>query len=236
MLKDQRSHNIEGIEFKVIYSGRRSIGISVLPDSSVIVRAPYLSSLKTIGRIVQQKADWIIKHIDNYKQRGNKRLNGLYASGEIHLFRGKESVLQIEKTNRSYIRFSDHTIELGLDKTDDPMAVKDLLYKGYKSEALIVFPELLSMVLKKLESQVFNPTGLVIRSMKSRWGSCSKKGTITLSTELIKLPDKYLEYVIIHELCHLKHHNHGKEYYDLLSELFPGWKQVRKDLKEYTMW
>jgi hypothetical protein len=69
--------------------------------------------------------------------------------------------------------------------------------------------------------------------MKSRWGSCSKKGIITLSTELIKLPDIYIEYVIIHELCHLKHHNHGKEYYNLLSELFPAWKNVRKDLRGY---
>jgi predicted metal-dependent hydrolase len=235
MLKNQRSHNIDGIEFKVIYSGRRSIGISVLPDSSVIVRAPNLSSLKTIDMIIKQKADWIIKHRDSYKQRGNKRLNGLYVSGEIHLFRGKEYALQIEKTNRPYIRFSDHTIELGLDKTDDLLAVKSLLYKGYKSEAFKVFPELLSMILKELEYQAFKPTGLVIRSMKSRWGSCSKKGTITLSTELIKLPDKYLEYVIIHELCHLKHHNHGKEFYGLLSELFPDWKQLRKDLRGYIM-
>ena len=67
----------------------------------------------------------------------------------------------------------------------------------------------------------------------TRWGSCSRKGLITLSTELIKLPDIYIEYVIIHELCHLKHHNHGKEYYNLLSELFPDWKKVRKDLREY---
>ena len=80
---------------------------------------------------------------------------------------------------------------------------------------------------------MFKPTGLVIRTMKSRWGSCSRKGIITLSTELIKLPDIYIEYVIIHELCHLKHHNHGKEYYILLSELFPDWKKVRKDLREY---
>ena len=90
---------------------------------------------------------------------------------------------------------------------------------------------MLSKALKTHENQMFKPTGLIIRSMKSRWGSCSRKGIITLSTELIKLPDIYIEYVIIHELCHLKHHNHGKEYYNLLSELFPDWKKVRKDLR-----
>jgi predicted metal-dependent hydrolase len=120
-----------------------------------------------------------------------------------------------------------------VDKTDNKEAIKRLLYKGYKTEASKIFPEILGIVLKTHENQMFNPTGLVIRSMKSRWGSCSKKGIITLSTELIKLPDIYIKYVIIHELCHLKHHNHGKEYYKLLSELFPDWKKVRKDLREY---
>ena len=107
------------------------------------------------------------------------------------------------------------------------------MYKGYKNEAVIIFPDLLSNVLQKHEIQVFKPTSLVIRTMKRRWGSCSNKGIITLSTELIKLPDLFIEYVILHELCHLKHHNHGREYYRLLSEVFPDYKQVRKELRRY---
>jgi hypothetical protein len=80
---------------------------------------------------------------------------------------------------------------------------------------------------------MFNPAGLVIRTMRRRWGSCSHKGIITLSTELIKLSDLHIEYVIAHELCHLKHHNHGSQYYKLLSEVFPEWKMVRKELRKY---
>jgi hypothetical protein len=80
----------------------------------------------------------------------------------------------------------------------------------------------------------FKPTGLVIRSMKRRWGSCSNRGKITLSTELIRLADIYTEYVIIHELCHLKQHNHGPKYYELLSELFPEWKRVRKEMRAFV--
>ena len=233
MLKAQRTHNIEGIEFKVIYSGRRTMGISVLPDSSVVMRVPYLTSYKTISRIVQQKAGWIIKHRDSYKGKKKSKLNGLYVSGETHLFRGNESVLKIEKSSHAYIRFYDSTIELGLEKTDDAWAKKRLLYKGYKNEALIVFPDIMNKVLNKHDIRMFKPTGLVIRTMKRRWGSCSNKGIITLSTELIKLPDLYIEYVILHELCHLKHHNHGSAYYKLLSELFPEWRFVRKELRRY---
>ena len=232
-MKDHQTHRIEDIEFKVVYSGRRSIGISVLPDSSVIVRVPYLTSFKAITRIVTDKYGWIIKHRDNYRKLDNSSLNRSYTSGELHLFRGNRSILQIEKSVKPYVRFNDNTIELGTLKTDDSDVIKRLLYMGYKDEALILFPELLQKVVRGHQNQMFKPAGLIIRTMKRRWGSCSNKGVITLSTELIKLSDLYIEYVIAHELCHLKHHNHGAHYYKLLSEVFPEWKTVRRELRKY---
>jgi predicted metal-dependent hydrolase len=232
-LKDQETHRIDDLEFKVISSGRRSIGISVLPDSSVIVRVPYHTSLKTITRIVTDKYRWVLKHRDYYRKLDNNILNRSYSSGEMHLFRGNRSVLSIVKSVKPFVRFYDNKIELGLAKTEDVAAIKKLLYKGYKDEALKLFPELLKKQLSDLENQMFNPSGLIIRTMKRRWGSCSNKGVITLSTELIKFSDLYIEYVIAHELCHLKHHNHGSQYYKLLTKVFPEWKSVRKELRKY---
>ncbi|HPF02398.1 MAG TPA: M48 family metallopeptidase, partial [Bacteroidales bacterium] len=66
-----------------------------------------------------------------------------------------------------------------------------------------------------------------------RWGSCTSRGKITISSELIKLDPAYTDYVIIHELCHLKHHNHGKDFYRLLEELVPDYKALRKELKTH---
>jgi len=233
MLKKQTIHKTGDIEFNVIYSHRRTIGISVRPDSSVTVRAPYLTSLNAINRIIREKYKWVEKHRDNYRNLAYSTLNKTYTSGEKHLFRGNESVLRIQQSKKTYFRFYDNTIELGISKTDNAHIIKRLLYAGYKSEALVLLPILMSKVLSEHENQKFRPTGLVIRTMKRRWGSCSIKGVITLSTELIKLADLYIEYVIIHELCHLKHHNHGPLYYKLLSEVFPEWKTVRKVLKQY---
>ncbi|HPT20866.1 MAG TPA: SprT family zinc-dependent metalloprotease [Bacteroidales bacterium] len=235
MLKYEKAGKIEDIEFKVIYSRRRTLGISVLPDSSVIVRVPYLTSSNTINRVVSSKADWIIKHRDSYREKGKSRLSRSYENGQTHLFHGNESVLKIEQSGRSYIRFYDSTIELGLRNTDDAKAVKRLLYNGYKKEASALFPEMLNKALTKYDKQMFKPSGLIIRTMRRRWGSCSNRGIITLSTELIKLPDHCIEYVIVHELCHLKHHNHGAGYYKLLSELFPEWKKVKNDMKKYII-
>lgn len=232
-MKDQRIYKIEDIEFKIIYSRRRSIGISVLPDSSVIVRVPYLTSIKTINRIVNDKYGWVLKHRDHYKNLNSSSLKKSYKDGETHLFRGKELKLSIVKSGKPYICFSDHLIEIGTNKPDDGATIKRQLYKGYKNEALSHFPRLMNRVLTAHEDQQFKPAGLIIRTMKRRWGSCSGKGIITLSTELIKLDDLFIEYVITHELCHLKHHNHGPNFYKLLSLLYPEWKSVRKELRKY---
>jgi predicted metal-dependent hydrolase len=233
MIKTPVTGNIQGIEFNVIYSRRRTLGISVLPNSSVIVRVPFRTSDKTISRLVQEKASWIIKHRDNYRIQDNKQLNRAYVNGEKYFFRGSELILKIEKSKKSFIKFHNSTIELGLEKTDDAKAIRKLLYKGYKDEATDKLPVIFNGMIEKYEDQMFKPTGLVIRTMKRRWGSCSTRGKITLSTELIKLPDLYIEYVIVHELCHLRHHNHGAGYYKLLSELFPEWRFVRKELRKY---
>ena len=223
------------IEFKVVYSSRKTLGISILPDSSVIVRVPYRTPDKTINRILKEKASWIIKHRDGFLSQSNNKINRLYIDGENHLFRGRESVLRIEKSKKNYIRFNTDTIDIGISKPDDQAAVKNLLYKGYKIEASNIFPGILDQALEKYENYKFMPAGLIIRTMKRRWGSCSNKGIITLSTELVKLPDSFIEYVAVHELCHLRHHNHGTKYYKLLTELFPEWKQVRKALRRYII-
>jgi predicted metal-dependent hydrolase len=233
MSHDQKVYQFEDLEYKVVYSRRRTIGISVHPDSSVFVRVPYLTSMKTITKIVNEKYDWVIKHRDNYRNLDNSNLKRSYADGESHLFMGKELVLKIERSNRLYVRFHENLIEIGIDKNYGPEAIRKILYAGYKIEAGKHFPLVMNKMLTEHQSHGFKPTGLVIRTMKRRWGSCSSKGLITLSTELIKLSDLYIEYVILHELCHLRHHNHGPLFYKLLSEVFPEWKAVRKELRRY---
>lgn len=233
MPQDKIIYNYEDLEYRIVYSKRRTIGISVHPDSTVYVRVPYRTSEKTINRIVSEKYDWVIKHRDNYRNLDNSNLKNSYLDGETHLFRGKKSVLKIVRSARLYVRFLDEIIEIGIDKDYSPEAIKKILYTGYKTEAGKHFPQLLNKVLTEHERYGFRPANLIIRTMKRRWGSCSNKGVITLSTELIKLSDQLIEYVIIHELCHLRHHNHGVKFYELLSEIFPEWKSVRKELRKY---
>lgn len=223
------------LKYKVIYSARRTLGISILPDASVIVRVPYRTPEMTIIKLVNDKSPWIRKHTENIKNRISNTHPVRYVNGENHPFRGLTAALRIERSPKPYCRFLENTIEVGTAYPDDAEVIRYILQQGYRREANVVFPETISRILKEKQSYGFKVSELRIRSMKSRWGSCSNSGVISLNSELIKLPGVYLEYVILHELCHLRHHNHGAGFYLLLSELFPGWKKVRKELKGFAL-
>lgn len=223
------------IEYKVIYSRRRTLGISVLRDSTVIVRVPYRTTMKTIIRMVEEKSAWIIKHRDHFKNNHQNKPGRSYKNGSSHLFRGNTYVLNIIESPGKFVKINGESIDIGLGKAEDEATVKKLLRKAYKIEASAHIPVLFSNILEKHSNQGFKPTELVIRSMKRRWGSCSNRGKITLSSELMRLSDRYIEYVIVHELCHLRHHNHGPMFYELLSRLYPDWKIVRKEMKNYAI-
>jgi Predicted metal-dependent hydrolase len=201
----------------------------------VIVRAPKSVSPENIDKFVNEKSAWIKKHLNNYS--GSVRINygKKYTDGEYHFFMGKEHVLRLTGSPRAFVRKYDDIIEVGLPDASDTRKVKTLLDKFYREQALQYFKFLLENILRKYESYRFEPSSMVVRASKSRWGSCSPKGRISISSELIKLDERFYEYIIVHELCHLKHPNHGMGFYNLLEELLPDYKLIRKQLRKYVM-
>jgi predicted metal-dependent hydrolase len=221
------------IRYKIIYSRRRSIGISIGPDSGIIVRAPWRTSPKTIENLIQSKSAWIKKHLDNQSSLTRISLNREYKDGESHYFNGIQYSLRIVPSKSSYVKHYENVIEIGLKVKEEKEKVRLLLELWYKKMAEDLFRKNLDELLLRFSQYDFSPSDFAVRSMKGRWGSCTSKGKITLSTELVKLDNKYTEYVILHELCHLKHHNHSSDYYQLLSEVCPEWKAIRKELRRY---
>jgi len=221
------------IRYKVILSRRRSISIIVRPDKSVTVRAPLRTSLRSIERFVQLKSAWIQKHLNN---PGIKLTNNdkKYIDGEIFLYLGKEYKLRKIVSAGQYVKLNGELIEVGQEDLNDTGRTRFLLVRWYILTARKDLTERLRDILNRNEELRFEPSGLVIRQLKSRWGSCSSKGKITLNSELVKLDPVLIDYVIIHELCHLKHHNHGPDFHKMLGELIPEYKSLRKELRKYV--
>lgn len=233
MPADNKYFRTDDIEYQVIYSGRRTLGISINPVSGVVARVPYRTPVRVVEKMIRDKSDWI-KKITSYHSSLKRISSKTCNDGDKVMFMGKEHTLRIICAPRFNVRLlPDDIIEIGTHDPGDSLLNGTLLEKWFMLMAKKIFPATMIEVLDRLKDYKFAPAGFSVKRMKSRWGSCTSKGKISISSDLIRLSSVYAEYVIIHELCHLRHHNHGAQYYQLLTEVFPGWKEVRKELKKH---
>lgn len=219
------------IEYKLSFADRKTLGIKVLPDGLVSVVAPIDSSLIDINKKVKLKANWILKQqafFCSYKPNTPTRQ---FLNGETHLYLGKQYQLQIIEDTVNEIKIYRGAMIIKSKKTN-PEYLEKQLNEWYKEKAILHFEELLNSSLEKFYKFKIEKPILEIRLMQKRWGSCTKSGKIILNTELIKAPKGSIEYVIIHELCHLIHHNHNKDFYNLQNTLSPDWEKWKEKLEQ----
>ncbi len=229
---EDRLWRVDDIEFIVRYSSRRSHGISISPGEGVVARVPFRTSRKAIEHMIRDKSAWIRKILGKHKLLIRIDSESFIDGAKI-LYRGKMHILKLIWSERSYIRNTENnTIEIGTKGCIDQQLIKSMLEVWYKTVAQKILPHMFSEILRKYESFGFSPSGFTVRRMKKRWGSCSAGGKIALSYDLIRLDDVFAEYVMLHELCHLKHHNHGHGFYRLLEKVFPDWERIREELKK----
>lgn len=226
--------NTDNFQYKIILSRRRTISIHVSPDHGVVVKAPNRTPPGTIRRFVNEKSGWITRTLNGFNSLKRIDNDEGYSDGDSVLLYGREHKLKLFSSDKYSVRLRENNIiEAGYNKDSNPLIIKAMLEGWFKFIAQGRLTQKFREILVRYSDYGFRPTGFVVRTMKKRWGSCSSKGKIAISYDLIRLDDVYGEYVIIHELCHLKHHNHSADYYRLLSELYPNWKQVREKLKKY---
>jgi predicted metal-dependent hydrolase len=221
-------------QYTIAFSRRRTLSIIVSPDKGVCIKAPYRTPVKTVEKFIQEKSGWIVKTLNGFKVLARIDNRYGYSEGDSVLLFGREHKLKLSRAENYSVRLgNNNTIEVTFREDNNPLIIRALLEDWFKFVAREKLPVKFREILVKYRDFGFSPTGFTVRTMKKRWGSCSSKNKIAISYDLIRLDEKYGEYVIIHELCHLKHHNHGAGFYALLSEVHPEWKRVREDLKKY---
>lgn len=219
------------INYELIHRDRKSLGIKVYPDCSVRVFAPRDSSLEKVESKVHEKARWIIKQQNEFLSYHPLTPPRQYVNGETHLYLGRQYRLRIELgTEKGVKLFRGRLIVSAKDQKD----VERIINDWYREKANHHFKDILEMTFLKFKKYSIPFPELSIRQMPTRWGSCTPKGKVILNPELVKAPKGCIEYVIIHELCHLIEHNHTKAFYDLQETIFPEWKKWKERL-EYQL-
>ena len=220
----------EEIQYEVLYSpGRRTLGIEVLPDQRVIVRAPPQATLPLIAERLYKRARWISRQMEQFAQYSPRTPARQYLGGETHLYLGRQYRLVLTRAAYPAVKLSRGELHLALPDPNSADAVKAMLQEWYRSRARQVFAEVLAKSMQ-LFPRMKQPR-LVIRALSTRWGSLSARGTMTLNQDLIRAPRQCIEYVITHELCHMKHRNHDSRFFKLLATQMPDWEKRKKRLE-----
>jgi predicted metal-dependent hydrolase len=211
---------------QVIRTKRKTIAILIQRDGKVIVRAPLRTPERLITAFVESKSGWI----NEKKALVQKQVavpTRQFANGEKFLLLGEEIQLRFvqAETQRGALILQD---EFTLSTKAAPQA-REIFEKWYKARALMVLTERVDHFAKK---HGFHYEKLRITSARTRWGSCSSKGTLSFTWRLIMAPLAVVDYVVIHELAHLKIKNHSSVFWAEVARLMPTYKSHRDWLKK----
>lgn len=203
-----------------------SITIKVQPSCQVVVLAPSSATIAEIMIAVNKRAQWVYNKIRGFEVQQAYIAPRQYISGESHYYLGKKYMLKIidDFNLKPQVKLLRGQLQIIAGKNLEHK--RQLLLTWYKQKAFDVFNERLTLLSSSLP-WVKQALILRLRAMQARWGSCSCKGSIVLNTHLVKAPLACIDYVILHELCHMIEHNHSDKFYRLLAQVHPNWQQAK---------
>lgn len=201
-------------EISVIFLPRnRNTYITITHEGEVRVRTP-LKDIKRIRHLLKEKESWINTKLHEI----TKRVSYQHTVGETILFRGE--VVELERFD---------FLKKKVEKDQNSGNIEKYYHQFYKNEALLTLPSRINHYSKKLG---LTPNEIRYKKMRRRWGSCSSSGIVTFNTMMMKLSYEHIDYIIVHELAHLKHMNHSKEFHALVRTILENEKELRRELKE----
>lgn len=221
------------LETTVKYKNRKSLQISITSEGKLIVSAPFGLSEERIGDILKSKEDLLKKRLSAYKNytppTGFGENSGISFLGKNH----EINLVENSKIPKIKIELKDFQIFLSFNPSIPQNLRKDMFEENLKKWILEkAYFELDQRMKKYSKSTGFLYRSWRLKDQKTRWGSCSSKKNISLNWRIVMAPEKIVDYVIIHELCHLKHLNHSKEYWDLVKKFTPDYLSSKKWLRE----
>ena len=216
------------IRYTLKFSNRKTLGITVTPDGNVCLTAPIGASQSKIEEILRKRSGWIVKQQVRFRSFAKPVPAKRFISGESHYYLGRQYILRVTEGVPDSARNNGRYFEVVCTPKSK---TAELMQVWYTKRAKIKFVEIAAPVIQRFKKYGVTPSCIHIKSMTSRWGSCTPAGKIILNIELIKTPKPCIEYVITHELCHLIRRDHSKAFYELLKTEMPDWERWKKKLE-----
>ena len=221
------------IAYSWCHSRRKTLGITIRPDKSISVRVPPRTTVGEIRRFVIQRAEWVVKTWKKLDIRSTKP-EQYYGRGAIFRYRGESFRLEFTTGPHSSELLHDGFLIMTVTEVPSEELVRKRIDAWYRKQAAEIVQERSVACHRLMQEQGIPLPTITIRDMKTRWGSYSyRTRRITLNLNLIKAPPACLDYVIVHELCHIKLRHHGAEFWHMVHRYVPDYVNVRRQLQQY---
>jgi len=208
----------------------RHLRLEVRPGIGLIVVVPKSYKLGDVPQVLKRRAGWILQKLAEVSQHRDASKAGTVGTGDRIPFLGEELILAVQKADvaKGSVKLDGNRLTVQLGKSDGSVAA--VLEKWFREEA--------ARVLNRRADELSDRMGMkyrriVIRGQKTRWASCSTSGTLSLNWRLMMMPSSVVDYVLIHELAHLKEMNHSKRFWRLVAEHCPEWVGRKKWLRKH---
>ena len=207
---------------KIVKSRRKTIALVINSDAELVVRAPFYASHQDIMRYVQEKQSWIEQKTEEMKSKIQERPELTLQDGEKILYLGRECMLFRGMTKK--VCFDGKAFLL-----PESQDARNKLITWYKKRASVILQERIDTIAKNMQ---VTPEGMKITSAKTRWGSCSGTNHLNFSWRLIMCPPEVIDYVVVHELCHILHKDHSRNFWDSVEKVDSSYREHEQWLKE----
>jgi hypothetical protein len=223
------------ISYNLHRQDRKRMRIVVGPELTVDVFAPANSDEEQIQVAVIKKAAWIAGKLDALERYHPLPAPKKYISGETLVYLGRQYRLKVEQGRSQPAKLIGRFLRVWIEDKSDTRSARKKVDSWYRKRAHEILSRYMERCYAIASRHGVTEPVLLIRTMRRRWGSCSPKGRITINLNLVKAPVHCIEYVIMHELCHLKYHNHSKSFYSLLTRCQPNWRKRKVELDKVVI-
>lgn len=226
------AYGTASIEFQLFRRDRKTLSISVKPDLGIEVVAPFDAPLERIFEKVRKRAPWIQKQVRFFSQFQPRTPERRYLPGETHLYLGRQYKLKVVPHIQQRVKLYRGCVVVQSYRPKDSALTKEVVEEWYHERARIKFGERLDICRSRFPNpDEYEPSGIIIRQLKRRWGSMTADRKLILNRSLIRASVDAIDYVITHELCHIRHDHHGPEFYELFGRVMPDWEKRKIKLE-----
>lgn len=220
------------IDFRLEYRKRKSLSIRIDPTGNILVIAPKGLSQGRIEELLKSKSKWILNKLDEIEEIGYKDVPKEFVDGELFMYLGENYPLEIEVfdgvENPEIVIFQGK-IHIKTPRNDTEL-LKNAMERWYREMCFIMINQRVDYYKEIIGKE---PNNIRVKEQKKRWGSCTSRGDILLNWRCIMAPLEIIDYIVVHEMCHLVYMNHSKVFWALVESILPDYKKRRDWLKRY---